>query len=366
MARRRLHSGLTPVSIWRWVLAGAMVLFGFGLAEPARAQCGGPTSSCRDCHENRGAGPFVAAEPWHSDHALGDFCSNCHGGSPATPDEGAHAGLADPLANSGERCQICHADRPRIFDRYQALARQPSLGPPQPPAGSVASSAVQTRDPRPMARASTQKTGASRNAICAAAIILIGLTAAAYIAACEMGAGVLRNRARGVFGRSEWSAYACGALLGVVVTVSMVAFGRRLSGSGAYQELAGPIGRSLFPTSVYWTQVIRPSEHWNSLVLLGAIAGSTLAAILGGRFRIRWLPDAQWSDVFGTSIGKRWSLAAFGAALTAIGAGIAGGCTASLALSGGAALSPGAFAFMAGMFTAGIPTARLIYRKSSR
>ena len=353
-------------SMWRWLLAGAVALFAYGLAASAQAQCGVPTSSCRDCHESRAAGLFVAAERWHADHALGDFCSNCHGGSPTTADEGAHAGLADPLANEGERCRICHANRPRIFDSYLALAR-----PPRAP-GSAAGSPVLAYDPRPIACASTHlagtqpNSGRSRNAICLAAIVVIGLLAAAYIAACERGAGVLQSRLRAVFRRSEWSAYACGALLGVVVTVSMTVFGRRLSGSGAYQELAGPLARGLSPSSTYWTQVIRPSEHWNSVVLAGAVAGSAMAAILGGRFRIRWLPDSQWTDVFGASIARRWSLAGLGAALTAVGGGIAGGCTASLALSGGAALSPGAFAFMAGMFAAGIPTARLLYGKYSR
>jgi hypothetical protein len=77
------------------------------------------------------------------------------------------------------------------------------------------------------------------------------------------------------------------------------------------------------------------------------------------------MPDAQWASAFGNGLPKRWLLAVVGAALTALAAGIAGGCTASLAVSGGAALAPGAFAFMAGMFMSGIPTAGIIYRKTS-
>ena len=48
----------------------------------------------------------------------------------------------------------------------------------------------------------------------------------------------------------------------------------------------------------------------------------------------------------------------------AIAAGVAGGCTASLAVSGGAAAAPGAFLFMIGMFGGGIPMARFLYRGS--
>lgn len=345
-------------SLWRWLCALAIALLCWGIPDSAHAQCGGPTSSCRDCHENRGAGPFIATAPWHVDHAIGDFCSNCHGGSSTTADEGAHDGLADPLANEGERCHLCHADRPRIVDRYLAL--------PKPAPDSKAWARPAQPAPHPLSATSTHPMSGRRNTICAAAIIVVGFAAAGYVAARECGAGVFSNQVSGAYRLSEWSPYVSGAMLGVVVTVSMAAFGRRLSGSGAYQELAGPLGRALFPSSVYWTQVIRPTEHWNSVVLLGAIAGASIAALLGGRFRIRWLPDSQWADAFGPTIGKRWLIAFIGAALTALGAGIAGGCTASLAVSGGAALSPGAFAFMAGMFTAGIPTAWLIYRNHSR
>ena len=44
-------------------------------------------------------------------------------------------------------------------------------------------------------------------------------------------------------------------------------------------------------------------------------------------------------------------------------AGIAGGCTSGLAISGGMLLVPAAFLFIAGMFASGIVTALIIYRK---
>jgi len=43
-------------------------------------------------------------------------------------------------------------------------------------------------------------------------------------------------------------------------------------------------------------------------------------------------------------------------------AGIAGGCTSGLAISGGMLLVPAAFLFIAGMFGSGILTALIIYR----
>jgi hypothetical protein len=45
------------------------------------------------------------------------------------------------------------------------------------------------------------------------------------------------------------------------------------------------------------------------------------------------------------------------------GAGIAGGCTSGLAISGGMLLAPAAFIFIGGMFISGIFTALIVYGK---
>ncbi len=144
----------------------------------------------------------------------------------------------------------------------------------------------------------------------------------------------------------------------------MALFGHRLSGGGAYQELAAPIGRTLAPRSVYFSHVVSTRDHWDVLLLVGALWGALIAAVMGGRFRFRIMPDTQWADAFGNTVAKRWIVAFAGAALTEFAAGVAGGCTASLAVSGGAALAPAAFAFMAGMFAAGTPTAWLLNRRT--
>ena len=166
-----------------------------------------------------------------------------------------------------------------------------------------------------------------------------------------------------VLRRSEWSPYAAGALLGVVVAVSLGIFGHRLSGAGAYQELAAPLGRAAEPHSTYFAYVTQSGITWDVLVLVGGLVGAFVASKLSGTFRIRTMPDSQWQDVFGSSVVRRWMLAFTGSMLTEIGGGIAGGCTASLAVSGGALLAPAAFLFMAGMFAGGIPTAMLLYRR---
>jgi uncharacterized membrane protein YedE/YeeE len=158
--------------------------------------------------------------------------------------------------------------------------------------------------------------------------------------------------------QKEWSSYGAGVALGVVVTVSM-ALHHRLSGAGAYQELAAYLGRAIAPRALYWRHIVTPAIGWDVWVVVGSLLGSFVFAGASGSFRLRTMPDRLWDRAFGTSVPLRWGLAFVGSLLTAYGAGIAGGCTASLAVSGGAALAPGAFAFMAGMFAGGIPTAFL-------
>ncbi len=162
--------------------------------------------------------------------------------------------------------------------------------------------------------------------------------------------------------QKEWSPYAAGAVLGLVVTASM-ALGHRLSGAGAYQELGSFVGRALAPSALYFTRIVPPKLGWDVWVLVGAALGAFVASLGSGTFRVRTMPDRLWESAFGPSLTKRWLLAFVGSVLTAYGAGIAGGCTASLAVSGGAALAPGAFAFMAGMFAGGIPLALWVFRR---
>lgn len=323
----------------------------------ARAQCGALTSSCRDCHESLGQGPFDASRAWHADHALGDFCGDCHGGSPTVHDESAHVGLVDPLAGApAARCSKCHQDRPDIAAKYLTASSAPTALPPAAPTPERAQEGASPTRP-----AQSQ----TANVVLSSLIVALGLGGLGLVFARERRLGKADLSLSRALRRPAWSPYAAGALLGLVVTVSMAWFGRRLSGSGAYQELASPLGRLFQPRSTYWNNVIGPAGHWNAIVLAGAVFGSLAASLWGRRFRLRSMPDRQWASAFGSRLSTRWLIVFAGATLTEIGAGIAGGCTASLAVSGGAALSPGAFAFMAGLFAAGIPTAWLVYRRAS-
>lgn len=163
-----------------------------------------------------------------------------------------------------------------------------------------------------------------------------------------------------------WSPYLTGALLGIVVAVSEVFCGRPVAAAGAFDKLAAYLGRALFPQSQYYAHVMSPGITWQVWLIVGLVAGSFAASLLAKEVRPRFLPDTQWEDRFGPSRARRIVVAFLGAVLVQVGAGIAGGCTSGLAISGGAALAPAAFVFMAGMFAGGIPTAWLWYRGEKR
>ena len=103
-------------------------------------------------------------------------------------------------------------------------------------------------------------------------------------------------------------------------------------------------------------------------LLIGVFFGGMIGAATSGT--LQWFkkgsanPDAQWKRVFGPQVWKRWVLAFFGAIILEYAAGIAGGCTSGLAISGGMLLAPAAFLFIMGMFASGIVTALIVYRKN--
>ena len=103
---------------------------------------------------------------------------------------------------------------------------------------------------------------------------------------------------------------------------------------------------------------------WAVVLLFGVMIGGALGALSSRTWKIRWnTDDVQWKVIFGPQLWKRWLIAFFGAIILEYGAGIAGGCTSGLAISGGMLLAPAAFLFIAAMFASGILTALLVYRR---
>lgn len=89
----------------------AVLISAIGAPQPASAACGASSSSCKTCHEINRKLPVNQKGDWHTAHAMGDYCSFCHGGNVQAADEAAaHEGLADPFADVKLSCSSCHQD----------------------------------------------------------------------------------------------------------------------------------------------------------------------------------------------------------------------------------------------------------------
>jgi uncharacterized membrane protein YedE/YeeE len=170
--------------------------------------------------------------------------------------------------------------------------------------------------------------------------------------------------------KEEWSPYVAGILLGVTGVLAVLLSNSLLGASGAFENLAGLIGKAVAPTvfdNMYFNFIMPPGITWGVILLVGAFFGGMLGAATSGT--LKWgkkdaaNSDSVWKKIFGPQVWKRWVLAFLGAVILEYGAGIAGGCTSGLAISGGMLLAPAAYLFIAGMFASGILTALVVYRK---
>jgi hypothetical protein len=170
--------------------------------------------------------------------------------------------------------------------------------------------------------------------------------------------------------RDEWSPYVAGALLGIVGILSVWISDSLLGASGAFENLAGMAGDRIAPAkfdNLYFNYIMPPGITWGVYLLVGMFFGGMLGAATSGT--LKWgkksafNSDEQWKSIFGEQVWKRWVLAFIGAIILEYAAGIAGGCTSGLAISGGMLLAPAAFLFIGGMFASGIVTALVIYRR---
>jgi uncharacterized membrane protein YedE/YeeE len=160
-----------------------------------------------------------------------------------------------------------------------------------------------------------------------------------------------------------WSPYAAGVLLGIVGILTVVLAHALLGASGGFENLSAYIGRAINPGNTYFKYIMPAGITYPVVLLVGIFFGGTLGALSSGTFKFRSMDDEQWKTAYGNQKWKRWLLLFVGGIIVEFAAGIAGGCTSGLAISGGMLLAPAAFLFIAGMFASGIVTALVIYGK---
>lgn len=166
--------------------------------------------------------------------------------------------------------------------------------------------------------------------------------------------------------REEWSPYVAGALLGVVGILAVWIGNSLLGASGAFENLVGMIGQVVAPqtfSNMYFNFIMPPGITTSVILLVGVFFGSMIAAATSGTLKFRVNDNEQWKQVYGPQLWKRWALLFVGGIILEYAAGIAGGCTSGLAISGGMLLDPAAFLFIGGMFASGIVTTLIIYGK---
>lgn len=162
----------------------------------------------------------------------------------------------------------------------------------------------------------------------------------------------------------QWSPYAVGVGIGVLICLTFLLSDRPIGCSTAYARTSGMIER-LFRGAVvegkpYYKQFPLVID-WEWMLVAGAVIGGFLSAVLSGDFRIEWVP-AKWMETFGTSPLLRCFSAVIGGILVGFGARWAGGCTSGHGISGTAQMAVSSWMAVVCFFIGGIASAMLIFR----
>ena len=146
--------------------------------------------------------------------------------------------------------------------------------------------------------------------------------------------------------------YKAGILLGLVLFGAFFITGNGLGASGGINRIIVLIEDAIYPAHIDRTAYLasmaggesNPLDSWVVFVTFGLLAGGFTSGLLNGRLNVTTNKGPQ------ITAKKRWMWAFIGGALMGYGARLARGCTSGQALSGGAVLSVGSWAFMFAVF----------------
>jgi hypothetical protein len=161
-----------------------------------------------------------------------------------------------------------------------------------------------------------------------------------------------------------WNPYAAGAALGIVVLATYATMGHGIGASSASFRVAVATVNAVAPGHVQQVPALASTvgtrgalDNWIVLEVVGVAIGGALGAWSAGRLG----REVMRGPTFGS--GARLALALSGGVLMGFAAKLARGCTSGQALSGGALMSVGAWAFMLSVFAGGYGAAWLLRRQ---
>lgn len=159
-----------------------------------------------------------------------------------------------------------------------------------------------------------------------------------------------------------WSPYVTGVGLGLTLLLAFVIMGRGLGASGAFMRLEvwflDLFASGHVMANPYFSKYAdNPLNNWLVFEVIGVMIGGFISGALAGRLKF--------------SIGKgpritnknRLILAFVGGGIMGFAARLARGCTSGLALTGGATLAVGGWAFMFAVFAGGYAAAWFVRKQ---
>ncbi len=163
-----------------------------------------------------------------------------------------------------------------------------------------------------------------------------------------------------------WNPYVAGLGLGLVLLAAFVIMGRGLGASGAFASAVAAGVNAVAPqhaaSNNFYAEYLgdgtqSPLKDWLVFEVLGAIVGGFISGILAGRVRKVVEKGPR------VSVGARFVYAFAGGMIMAFGAKLARGCTSGQALTGGAVLGLGSWAFMLAVFGGAYAVAYFVRRQ---
>lgn len=158
--------------------------------------------------------------------------------------------------------------------------------------------------------------------------------------------------------------YFAGTILGAVLFSAYALTHSGLGASGAISRIHVALAKMFWQSHVDVVSTfafmgagdINPLDHASVFLFIGTFAGGMISAWYNGRLKLEIFKGPQISNT------QRLIFAVIGGIIMGYGARFARGCTSGQALSGGAVLSLGSWAFMFSVFIGGYAVAYFFRR----